>query len=188
MSAFIVSRAHIALLVQEAIDRRVCWWSPRGGFRVRIDPASPVPADAPPYMARHVDPDSVGQMLWDANLRSIHARYPDTVGNPDRQPGPGYPPVGYVHERPQRTPGGSTHHRWQVLRALDCYEYQSCEVGSKEWRESEAFRFVEGLRSVIWGELTREYARDAEERGRPLEWSISDPPASEPRVVCIVEL
>lgn len=80
--------------------------------------------------------DRVGQMLWAENHRSIQFRYAEypavEVGEP------------YVYD--------DQRFLWThidpvaVLKAIDCYEYQSCE--HPQWRESEAWAFCQVLRSV----------------------------------------
>jgi hypothetical protein len=89
---------------------------------------------------------AVGQLLWNACIRSVAHRYPhDTV--PDL-PGP----IGESYEY-------STHHEdphrvmdpVQVLKTCDCYEYQACE--SPEYADSEAAAFIQSLRKSAVGRL-----------------------------------
>ena len=75
--------------------------------------------------------DAVGQMLWDENAKSVNARYP----------------------RDSQTVGTYTHHYCnlpvrsvEVLKALDCYEYQSCEHDG--WESSDAHAFCKALRAT----------------------------------------
>jgi hypothetical protein len=97
VSAWIVSRAHIDVLVQGLAE------------------------------SEHVtdlDPDDVGRALWRENLASVAYRYPDDTGDGDR---PGYlqrdeEVEEYIYRRPARKidPSG-------LLYAIGCYDYQSCE-------------------------------------------------------------
>lgn len=73
-----------------------------------------------------------GQMLVDANAASCAARYDD-----DEQ---GY---AYTYTRPQYTEWSPL----ELLSALDCYEYQACEVS--DWSATEAKQFCDILRRRI---------------------------------------
>ena len=68
-------------------------------------------------------------MLVEQNYRSVNHRYSEA----------GKPPP-YFFERPP----GVTLEPLTVLKALDCYEYQSCE--DPGWADSEAAHFCEALR------------------------------------------
>lgn len=84
----------------------------------------------------------VGQMLWDANLKSIHARYPDTVANPDNIPGVIGETYIYAHSRDW---GAGTVHfeSVQTIKSVRCLMYQSCEY--EGWEGSEAKAFLDAL-------------------------------------------
>jgi hypothetical protein len=185
MSAFMVDKDHIDFLVQAAIagatDSRG-WEGPHGGFsfwnpvtevRVSIDPhAQTVRCEG--AFREVISPSELGQRLLDTNLKSIHARYPDTVEDPEHTPGPRerYWETPYVFEpidtgrtvysigaglRPAVLPVAET---VAVAAQVKHYEYQSCE--HKDWHGSEAQAFCEGMRehlldslpgreSVSWG-------------------------------------
>jgi hypothetical protein len=176
MSANMVDKDHIDFLVQSAIvgatDSRG-WAGPEDGFsyyfhrrhaRVRIDPL----ADSPRSPRRGVEivpPWIMGERLAQCNLDSIHARYPDTVGAPERTPGPieRYWEQPYTFE-PINT--GSTVYSLAaglteavqavadtatVATALAHYEYQACE--HEGWRESEGFYFCEAMRCRLLAKL-----------------------------------
>lgn len=151
MSAFIVDREHIDALVTLAIK------GPSGGavspdtawhgVRWYRDVTNMSLADI--VRADYSNADTLGQMLWTENVRSIHARYPDTLEG-GTYPGPvDFSPeqvMSYVWPmRGQRLTavGG--------LKALDGYEYQTCEHA--EWPESEAYRFCDSLRRALIGHL-----------------------------------
>lgn len=110
MSAFMVSREHIRYLVSAAKLYG---------------------------MAAAENPTALGQMLWDENLKSIHARYPDTIGNPPNMPGPIGEDFKYIHQTVSRIDPV------QVLKAIQCLEYQSCE--HEGWKQSRAKQVLDGL-------------------------------------------
>lgn len=115
MSAFMVSKAHIDALV--SLDR-----------------------------GAHTDDDwrRLGTALIAANLRIIHARYPDTVERPEHTPGPieRFWETEYVYQRPAKPLSIA-----QGLKALACFEYQSCE--SKEWQGSFAQQWCDARRAFL---------------------------------------
>ena len=135
MSAFIVSTDHIDYLITAACEAGIggpgVYWDERGqgGDLERIDDANA---------------ERIGAALLAANVASVAYRYgagrdqlPGPVPNPDPatyrfRAFPGIEPV-------------------QVLKALDCYAYQSCE--RPDWQGSPAARFVEALRARYVGQL-----------------------------------
>jgi hypothetical protein len=135
VSAFVVSRKHIAYLVEAATsvrlangghDRSLYWYHNGGSHNLRcLEPERSA---------------EVGQMLWDENIKSICARYPDCVGHPDRMPGPLNETFRY--ERHIHLPMSID--PVQVIKACNCYEYQSCE--HEGWTTSEAKTFIDALR------------------------------------------
>jgi hypothetical protein len=82
----------------------------------------------------------IGQVLWDVNLVSIYARYPNTRNRPDRIPGPLNEVFVYAHSRPWEGPIEPI----QVVKACDCLAYQSCEFDG--WEASEAFAILWALK------------------------------------------
>jgi hypothetical protein len=78
-------------------------------------------------------------MLLQQNIASVAYRYPQDA--PSSLPGPIPTPVPmwYRFTRPRRS-----YSPVEILSALHCYEYQSCE--NPEWESSEAFQFCEALR------------------------------------------
>src|ERR1700746_2319525 len=134
MSAWMVSKTHIDLIVATAF--RGPKNAPRGWSQMR------------PYFADHqlsVEAlDRLGEELVKENLSSIHSRYPDTVSNPEGVPGPiaQYWLEEYIF--PDSTPALTA---VEALKALDCYEYQSCE--HPEWEQSIAFKFCSSLRHAL---------------------------------------
>lgn len=125
MSAFLVSTNHIHALVSAAarVARR------HGEF-------------AFPRLPDHRRPNlaEVGAELIRENVKSIQFRYPNdkTTTMPD--------PDTYAYVRPS-----VAHDVVVLLKAIDCYEYQSCEHDG--WRESWALTFCSELRLFLIGEL-----------------------------------
>ncbi len=119
MSAWIVSKTHIDCLVQAGIDAE---------------------------MVRPEEATEFGRMLWQENLNSIEARYPDTVGGGKGDfPGPvvfaGAKSVKAYRYEP--LPGSSLDVPHVVNTAAACYDYQSCE--HEGWQDSKAQVFVLAL-------------------------------------------
>lgn len=154
MSAFMVSKSHIDALVHAAyFGPRDLRGLPQSGRWCK-----------PQFEGCHnwgfERMNDVGDMLVMENLSSIHARYPDTLADPEGTPGPiaQYWQQLYEHETPPRKMGVV-----EALKALDCYEYQSCE--HPEWDKSEAFEFCRSMRHSLIGCLP---GYDA----APWEWDV----------------
>jgi hypothetical protein len=86
--------------------------------------------------------DGLGRVLWIENLKSVAYRYPHNASG-DR-PGP----IGLTDEEicgyrfdPFATPLTPV----EMLKAIDCLEYQSCET--PRWEQSAAHRICQQLRS-----------------------------------------
>lgn len=134
MSAWLVSRRHIDALV--TATRQL----PRWGDTPWSD-----------------DPDELGRMLWGECLKSVSSRYPrDGDGE---WPGPAgltrAEIAGYTYTPPTRTAGGETgapaYDHATLLKAIDCYEYQSSEHDG--WRKSIARKLCGALRDHLIGTL-----------------------------------
>lgn len=125
MSAFIVDRYHIDQLVSTAING---------------------PTEAPMAFRRnrfyffqgedthHVNDDTadtIGAMLWAENHRSVNHRYDETDE-----------PESYTYTAPRQRLAIAA-----ALKAIDCYEYQSCE--HPEWEASAARTFCAMLRKRL---------------------------------------
>ena len=120
MSAWIVSKAHIDVLIGAALDEgyggRFHWYT----------------ADGKAHELSRENANEVGAMLWAENHRSVNARYNESTPVPE-----------YTFERRGTvSPGG-------VAKAVNCYEYQSCEHDG--WRGSAAFEFC----AALTGEMAR---------------------------------
>ena len=120
MSAYIVSARHVDYLVSAAVLWR--------GSLVATDEHG------------NATPEAAVAMLETENRASVEYRYPDRAKNPENLPG--------GPDR-DRVPGKRSHRMTlnvkavQVLKAVSCYEYQSCEHPG--WDESKAKRFCEAL-------------------------------------------
>lgn len=124
MSAFIVGTDHIDYLVAAAIDTS----GRLGGFGVYW---------AGERIASHTA-DVVGAALLAENIASVSYRYADEGTGNLPGPIPNPVPADYVY-RPFLQVDAA-----QVLKAIDCYEYQSCEHPG--WHDAEARRFCDTLR------------------------------------------
>lgn len=159
MSAFVVSKAHIDALIRVGLegpaDRAtrypgngwsgVYWFDPQSGPR------------GVSRQLTHEIADEVGAMLVLENVRSVQYRYQD--GSLDNLPGPTSPYYTNPYAYPLHGTGpiriGQAPRRLtavEALKAIDCYEYQSCE--HPEWHGSEARRLCDALRQRLIGALT----------------------------------
>lgn len=147
MSAFIVGKPHIDALVHAAAAHRVGeHHSGMSWYHFTVTDDQGWPADMRRYEVGYSDQESqdeCGRMLWAENLRSIEYRYPDTIDN-QMYPGPGgflgWPDVEqYTCKGLRQAPDPVA-----ILKAIECYEYQSCEHPG--WRTSNAQAFCENLR------------------------------------------
>lgn len=148
MSAYIVNRGHIRYLVAAALDIRGQGYSETGIRRYYHDGRT---HEVTPESA-----DRIGLMLWEECRRSVSARYPQDTD--DELPGPigDGPRYGYTHDPANPGPIDPL----QVLSAVRCYEYQSCEHDG--WKDSEAHAFcgalshraiqcIPGMDDCAWG-------------------------------------
>ena len=152
MSAFIVDKEHIDLLVTAGLEFRsygpLSWWHEATGKRYELTP-----------QRAH----EVGQMLWAENLASLVGRYPND-GSGER-PGPiDFEDDMVLTYRYQRIPGVPD--IATVAKAVHCYEYQSCEHDG--WKTSQARAFCQalehacvtrmpGYEAAPWGFTDRNY-------------------------------
>jgi len=130
MSAFMVSKAHIDYLVEAAMSLPHRQIQNASGLYWHHDDEShqlPCTGDGPDGAER------VGAMLWAENRASVNSRYDEDQLEP-------------VYTRTIRP---ATVEPVQVLKALDCYKYQSCEHDG--WPESEAHAFCDALRHCAIG-------------------------------------
>lgn len=136
MSAWLVSKDHIDLLVTAAIN---C-----GALEQReISHLAGAPA-----FIRDFSADQVGKALWDANQRSLTARYGDRA----TRTLPAYRWAAVTEAAALAAP--------VVLKACNCFDYQACEVDrypdtwAAVWidrlREKQICR-VAGYEAAPWG-------------------------------------
>lgn len=167
MSAYVVSKKHVDLLVRAAIHygknggggSRMQWWEvdesgDYAGWRYLDEHADGTDP-------QRVTASQLGQLLVSENVRSVSYRYSepgrvyyygaeeassmdDLDADAGELPGPSDPYYAgpYVYSDPGRvlSPGA-------VFKAIDGLDYQSCEHDG--WRASEAFAFLESLRQVV---------------------------------------
>lgn len=115
MSAFIVSKRHIDALVTTAEAWRIPLAGSHGSAMHRFS-----------FTAK-----DLGQLLWTENFRSVNYRYTEQQAE-EIYPGPN------AYSTKVLTPV-------QALKAIACYEYQSCEHPA--WPTSVAHQFVEQFTS-----------------------------------------
>lgn len=162
MSAFVVGKDHIDFLVTSIVEcpRR----HPHGPLLSIY-----VPDEAAPYGYRVEyanDRTGLGRLLLAENVASVTARYPDMPASERRL----YRDMinSYSYER-VRELDRFPHPVAAVVKAWECYEYQSCEHDG--WRESIARRWMEaairrwidtlpGMDDAPTWEFTREGGRN----------------------------
>ena len=121
MSAFIVDPEHIHVLIWAGLRHHRGWelrWYYDNPTRVGVLTGDTV--------------DTVGQMLLDANTASVNARYREDTEAGDYR---------------WRTPRSTGWTPVEVIKALQCYIYQSCEV--PDWDGSQAERFCDSLLDAL---------------------------------------
>jgi hypothetical protein len=168
MSAYVVSKPHIDLLVQAAIAGP----SDGHGWKIGGEPFSyyhdserhAVEIGAEPgersVWGELVGPSVLGQRLTDENVTSVEGRYPDTNADRGDLPGPcdAYYMGPYVFEAfrasgrrlcvpgmPEAIEPPAT--IVEIAKAVSCYEYQSCEHDG--WETSEAHAFCQALTEAL---------------------------------------
>jgi hypothetical protein len=140
MSAFIVNKDLIDLLVTVAVEGGTHTKGLRFYYEGNL------------YNYSAVDADELGQILTQQNYDSVNYRYQESTEVET-----------YVYKRIKNV-GGDTGAfiPWgHVLRALSCYEYQSCET--PDWNQSVAYTICQAIRSKVCNRLGGDDA--------PWEWS-----------------
>ncbi|HJY45281.1 MAG TPA: hypothetical protein VJ301_11715 [Propionibacteriaceae bacterium] len=146
MSAFVVDRVHIDLLVRTALEG-----------------PSFQPANERWNLREYIDrpwPDELGQLLIAENVASVRHRYPN---DPDHNlPGPidAYWQDPYTYTAP---PFRLT--IAEAFKALACYEYQACKHPG--WEDSRAYKICREFRSALIDALPGY-------REAPWEWTVAD--------------
>lgn len=85
--------------------------------------------------SKYEDADKVGMILKTANYESVNYRYRESTE------------VGTYNYRPTTEIGGMFISWGQVLKSLNCYEYQSCE--HPEWETSLAKGICSAIRNKV---------------------------------------
>ena len=144
MSAYMIDRNHVNYLVEAAMSYRL-FGQNHSHLRWRGGEL---------HAGDYDQATKVGQMLWDENLKSILARYPDC--SLDNLPGPIGEDFVYKHEsRPH-----AVFEPPQIIMSCRCCDYQSCEHEGWEASEAKAFidaleaaaaQSVDGYDDAIWG-------------------------------------
>ena len=115
MSCYLVSKAHIDAMVALVATERL-----RKGLKITRDEMA-----------------TVGRLFIDANVRSIEARYPDTIGKPEDMPGPNIDSGDRAFaDRYTWAPVKASVTPVHALSILQCYEYQTCEFDGYETSEA----------------------------------------------------
>jgi hypothetical protein len=142
MSAYIVDRKHILYLVEAAMSHRITKYGPFSWYHGNPQQRGELGSTDYAHAA------DVANMLWRENIASVSARYPNESS--DSLPGP----TGGSFVIKEADFAGTCFEQFdpvQVLKACDCYHYQSCE--HDDWKSSEAKAFVDSLRANAWHEL-----------------------------------
>ena len=130
MSAYIVDRNHIRFLVASALHVNERGRFHDYGFRWHDGKSG--------HQLDQYNATRIGQMLWDECINSVKYRYPEP--NEHGLPGPIEETFIYEHIPPgpsfEPTPA-------QIIKAVRCYQYQSCE--HPEWETSSAHAFCNEL-------------------------------------------
>lgn len=114
MSAFVVSDNHINVLLTFAIIKRASYYWRPAQARMQIS------AD---------NADQIGQILLEENFRSVNYRYSDSE-----------PPHRYQYQRVR----SDNYSAVDVLKAVNCLDYQSCET--PDWPDTHAYAILDGIK------------------------------------------
>ena len=135
MSAYVVEKEHIDYLLTVGLDWKDLKWFvydlPGDEDYMRGQPWGPTAIQSAQRRRRTLTldtADAVGSMLWLENRRSINHRYDEEEEDPEL----------YLYES-----YGSPADPVAVLKAIRCFEYQSCE--HEGWQTSEAKDFCDSL-------------------------------------------
>lgn len=145
MSAFVIDPTHIDVLLSVAINgprgsrgSRIPWRPPYIDGLLAGDRTGPLDRDRA---------DRAGAALLAECIASVGHRYPDAdpfhgLPGPIPTPDP---------ERYEWTDFGAVLGAIEACKAIDCYEYQSCEHPG--WRDSGSKAFCERFRSALIGAM-----------------------------------
>jgi len=173
MSAFVVSKDHIDLLVQAVLagPTEGHWQTPGDPFswwhdekRHQADAGTDVTHETHGGHMEIISPSTLGQRLVSECVASVHGRYPDTDPEQGDLPGPidAYYMGPYVYEPYRRSDMRVLTSATQAFGAeaveapesaafiavqIKCYEYQSCE--HEEWDASEAHAICRAMKEQL---------------------------------------
>jgi len=137
MSAYIVDNEHIRVLVWAGLQFKAYgplrWLVPNPEQSSSVGVITSFGITTRDLTRKSAE--TVGQMLYDQNARSVNHRYDDDDL------------AIYDHGAPACTSWSPV----DILKAISGYEYQSCET--PDWPESEAFWFCYMLRKQVMGHL-----------------------------------
>lgn len=140
MSAFIVSEKHIEAMVSAGVSLKVRWMAPEEPEASDYQSGEPWGTTATVNAQRRIreatreTANETGRMLLMENARSVAFRYEEAI-DADTTLAATFK----AH--------GLQHNIVDLLKAIDCYEYQSCE--RPQWASSEAHEFCEALRGAL---------------------------------------
>jgi hypothetical protein len=168
MSAYVVDRVHIDMLVQSGLT--IC--SPSSPLRWFDIDAVALRAQEATYKEhvrylRYEDADRVGRMLWIENIKSVDYRYPDEPELPGPARFSALDAEDYTWTEPGYIPTPA-----EVLGIVACYDYQACEHPG--WPASEAYQFIHALISECcrkladdgsWNDWTRSFLDERRKNG-----------------------
>lgn len=135
MSAFVVSHKHINSILTYANRQR---FAPH----IRLADGETVL-----NLSDVKDLQRAAEIMLAENVLSVQARYPDTIDNPQNMPGVITEVGCQIKFRFISKPLNAV----QVLKALQCYDYQACETD--DYEHSNAYRIVESIRSLAISNL-----------------------------------
>jgi len=122
MSAWVVSRTHIEYLIEAGL-----WLERREHFPLTWRN----PSDQKICELREDNASQIGQMLWKQNYMSVNYRYDENDQVEISEP--------YTH---RMLPGRQIDPVW-TIKAIHCFQYQSCEHPG--WETSEAYAYCQTL-------------------------------------------
>jgi hypothetical protein len=143
VSAWIVSKTHIDYLLSAVMSQHHAPQHQGDGWRPATIGDYPDTLEIRPEHA-----DGIGQTLADECVKSVGYRYAGSDWNKSSDDLPGWTlPEEYHFQLVE------VESPWHALKALSSYSYQSCE--HPEWRQSQAYRIVEGIQQYLWNQLKR---------------------------------
>lgn len=122
MSAFIVPHDHIDALVTYCVSRRIDFWNHESKTRTDINTCNA---------------EEIGRMLLDENVRSVGYRYGGRLEDEEKNAAASY------CYRPYTQPLSAV----QVIKAVQCLEYQCCETDN--WEASLTWRICQEIKSRV---------------------------------------